>query len=414
VQSKLFQTVQATVQRSPRFPRAGAAVAIPRMQTAHGRGGLLKNATLTQPFPPQLCLAVCAALVEKLADIKINKAASDCLVAIAEACTLQFVLSQSTVWRDARPPCFPCTYAGYLACAYCHSVVYAALEGQKNPKVFTEILKWMETTLPEFGLGGVKSRDLIQFLKGQLDSAAPLVRKGAINVLVVLRIALGPGTQRVLFCEAPASLSSRSDHFSPWLPSIVIGMTDVRSLLDDVKPAILSTVQAEFDKVTGQKPPAPTRFVRSEGGAGGPASAGSGASGATGGARAGGGSGDGADELFPRVDLRPLVSAKMLSDMNDKNWKLREEALQEVLRVLEEVKRIQPNAGDVINALKLRLADSNKNLVVLALQILGIMATAMGKPFQKEYKTILTPVLKSTCARARTCSQCGGADRRGH
>ena len=167
----------------------------------------------------------------------------------------------------------------------------------------------------------------------------------------------------------------------------------MRSLLDDVKPAILSTVQAEFDKVAGQKPPAPTRFVRSEVGAGGPAGVAPGAG--------GGGGGGGADELFPRVDLRPLVSAKTLSDMNDKNWKLREEALQEVLRVLEEVKRIQPNAGEVINALKLRLADSNKNLVVLALQILGVMATAMGKPFQKEYKTILTPVLKSAWVRAR-------------
>ena len=34
--------------------------------------------------------------MEKLADAKITKAATDCLIAIAEVCTLQFVLAQST------------------------------------------------------------------------------------------------------------------------------------------------------------------------------------------------------------------------------------------------------------------------------------------------------------------------------
>ena len=102
------------------------------------------------------------------------------------------------------------------------------------------------------------------------------------------------------------------------------------------------------------------------------------------------------DELFPRVDLRPLITAKVLADMNDKNWKVREEAMLESLRVLEEVKRIQPNAGDLLPALKARLVDTNKNLAALALQILGVMAAAMGKPFGKEYKHLLPAVLKGT------------------
>ena len=60
--------------------------------------------------------------------------------------------------------------------------------------MITEALKWIETTLPEFGIAGIKVRDLISFLKAMLDNANPTVRKGALAVLVVLRIAIGPGT----------------------------------------------------------------------------------------------------------------------------------------------------------------------------------------------------------------------------
>ena len=179
-------------------------------------------------------------------------------------------------------------------------------------------------------------------------------------------------------------------------------LVDIKTLLEDLKPALLTSVQAEFDKVAEQKAAAPTRFVRGE----------NAASGSSGGSSGGAGSAAGAsnpdaaaaaalDELFPRVDVRPLISAKVLTDMNDKNWKVREEALQETLRILEEVKRIQPTAGDVLPALKARLGDSNKNLVALALQTLGVLATAMGKPYGKEYKSLLPTVLKSTPACAR-------------
>jgi hypothetical protein len=71
--------------------------------------------------------------------------------------------------------------------------VYLAMDGQKNPKVATEALRWIETTLPEFGLAGVRVRDLIGFLKAQLESANLAVRQRSTAVLVVLRIAVGPG-----------------------------------------------------------------------------------------------------------------------------------------------------------------------------------------------------------------------------
>ncbi len=49
--------------------------------------------------------------------------------------------------------------------------------------------------------------------------------------------------------------------------------------------------------------------------------------------------------------------------MADKNWKVRNEALQKVIGILNEAKFITPNIGGLADALKARLGDSNKILV---------------------------------------------------
>jgi cytoskeleton-associated protein 5 len=179
--------------------------------------------------------------------------------------------------------------------------------------------------------------------------------------------------------------------------------------LEDVKPALLTTLQAEFDKVADQRAPAPTRFVRSDApraGPGGDAGAAGGAGSAAAAASAAFVASSALDDLFPRVDLRQLVPAKLLTDMGDKDWKVREAAMTDALRLLEEVKRVQPQTGDLLPALRARLGDANKNLVIQALQALGVLATAMGKPIGKEYKAILPSILKGT---PRCLFACGDA-----
>lgn len=52
--------------------------------------------------------------------------------------------------------------------------------------------------------------------------------------------------------------------------------------------------------------------------------------------------------------------------MADKNWKVRNEALQKVTAVLNEAKFITPSLGPLPESLKLRLGDSNKILVSAA------------------------------------------------
>lgn len=52
-----------------------------------------------------------------------------------------------------------------------------------------------------------------------------------------------------------------------------------------------------------------------------------------------------------------------MSKIGDKNWKIRKEGLDEVTSIINEVKFIQPNIGELPAALKSRLNDSNKILV---------------------------------------------------
>ncbi len=67
------------------------------------------------------------ALGEKLADVKIKNAATECLLDFTEATCPQFVFSQ----------------------------LYQATAGHKNPKVTSEALVWMVKALEDFGIGSI-------------------------------------------------------------------------------------------------------------------------------------------------------------------------------------------------------------------------------------------------------------------
>jgi len=49
---------------------------------------------------------------------------------------------------------------------------------------------------------------------------------------------------------------------------------------------------------------------------------------------------------------------------------------------------------ELIEALKLRLSDTNRNLAALASKVTGLLAVAMGPSFERHSKTILPPLLK--------------------
>ena len=69
------------------------------------------------------------------------------------------------------------------------------------------------------------------------------------------------------------------------------------------------------------------------------------------------------------IDFDPILSYSdkitdgLVSKLNDKNWKVRKEGLDNVTDILNDAKFISANLGDLPSALKARLSDSNKILV---------------------------------------------------
>ena len=195
-------------------------------------------------------------------------------------------------------------------------------------------LLWIQTSLNDFGIGGLAVRDLIDFLKFCLANTNAAVRTNAVSTLGVVRLFAGP---------------------------------NIRSFVEDLNPTLLATIDAEFAKVAELEPPKPLK-----------------------------GAADNADdvmeELFPRVDIAPQL-AKFISGMSDSNWKVRKENMDQVLALIESAKRIKPTIGDIMGALKGRLADNNKALEILALDIIKALALAMGKPFEKPFKVYSANIL---------------------
>ncbi|KAI9315486.1 armadillo-type protein [Dichotomocladium elegans] len=262
-------------------------------------------------------------LVEKLGDIKLKKPAAECLIVFAEKTSLQFVFSQSyQIWKKA-----------------------------KSPKVLADSLTWVHQAIMEFGIAGLQVRDLIEFIKFALSNTNASVRTSAVTVLGALRMFIGP---------------------------------EIKSFVQDVAPALLANIEAEFDKVAQMDRPQPTRTsadVQASGGGGGKGGGGSAA--------------DAVESLFPRVDISSQLG-KVSAECNDANWKIRKEGLTKVLGIIEGAnKRIKPNLGEFPGVLKQRLVDSNKNLQVVALDIAGQLAAASGKPFEKYLKTLTGPVTTS-------------------
>lgn len=73
------------------------------------------------------------------------------------------------------------------------------------------------------------------------------------------------------------------------------------------------------------------------------------------------------NEMIPRVDINAQITEALLAELADKNWKVRNEALQKVNTILGEAKFIKPTIGDLPQGLALRLVDSNSKIAQAAL-----------------------------------------------
>ncbi|KAG0237016.1 Microtubule-associated protein, microtubule dynamics during spindle orientation [Actinomortierella wolfii] len=232
-------------------------------------------------------------------------------------------------------------YAEALSLSFVLSQAYEPLKKLKAPKALADSLAWINQQLEDFGIARLQIRELIDFLKFALGSANAAVRTNAVTCLGTLRRFVGP-----------------------------------------------TSIDAEFAKVADMGPPQVTKGLAAAEDAGG-AGAGSASSGGGG----GGASAEAAmEELFPRVDISPQLTSALLEECGDANWKVRKEGLDKIAAILAANQRIKPNLGGLPAALKLRLADSNKNLQIQTNEICASLATAMGKPFERYAKVLCSNV----------------------
>ena len=63
------------------------------------------------------------------------------------------------------------------------------------------------------------------------------------------------------------------------------------------------------------------------------------------------------------LSLSDKITSDLISKIEDKNWKIRKEGLDEAAAIISEAKFVTANIGELPLALKARLGDSNKILV---------------------------------------------------
>ncbi|XVF86085.1 hypothetical protein PTKIN_Ptkin18bG0013100 [Pterospermum kingtungense] len=266
---------------------------------------------------PKKCVVLCLLGVsERVADIKTRAHAMKCLTSFSEAVGPGFVFER----------------------------LYKIMKEHKNPKVLSEGLLWMVSAVEDFGVSHLKLKDLIDFCKDTgLQSSAAATRNATIKVLGALHKFIGP---------------------------------DIKGFLTDVKPALLSALDAEYEKNPFEgASAAPKKTVRAS--------------------ESTSLSAGGLDSL-PREDISGKITPSLLKSLESPDWKVRLESIEAVNKILEEAnKRIQPTGtGELFGALRERLYDSNKNLVMATLSTIAGVASALGPAVEKASKGILLDILK--------------------
>ncbi|WCJ24432.1 ARM repeat superfamily protein [Euphorbia peplus] len=267
---------------------------------------------------PKKCVVLCLlGISERVADIKTRAHAMKCLTTFSEAVGPGFIFER----------------------------VYKVMKDHKNPKVLSEGVLWMVSAVEDFGVSHLKLKDLIDFCKDVgLQSSVAASRNSTIKLLGSVHKFVGP---------------------------------EIKGFLADVKPALLSALDAEFEKNPFEGVSViPKKTVR--------------ASESVSSISAGGLDG------LPREDISAKVTPTLLKSMESPDWKVRLESIEAVSKILEEAnKRIQPTGtGELFGALRGRLNDSNKNLVMATLTTIGSVASAMGPSIEKSSKGILSDILK--------------------
>ncbi|ONM36965.1 Protein MOR1 [Zea mays] len=283
---------------------------------------------------PKRCVVLCLLGVsERVADIKTRTYAMKCLTAFCEAVGPGFVFDRV---RDT---------IRLLLFLFKRSSTFVQSTQLGDFMVLSDGILWMVSAVEDFGISNLKLKDMIDFCKDiGLQSSAAVTRNATIKLIGMLHKFVGP---------------------------------DIKGFLSDVKPALLSALDTEYEKNPFEgAAAAPKRTVRVLDTASSVSA--------------------GLSDGLPREDISSKITPTLLKNLGSPDWKVRLESIDTVTKIMEEAnKRIQPTGtAELFSALRGRLYDSNKNLVMATLSTIGGLASAMGPSVEKSSKGILADVLK--------------------
>jgi len=271
---------------------------------------------------------------DKIGDVKLSAAIKEMLLNCSELVTPKFVALQI--------------------------IKYAATA--KAPNTIKDSCLFLADLADNFGPSALPLKEAIDFGKVGAAHATPAVRQAAMKLFQELYRHVGE---------------------------------IVRNFLDGIKESTLKVIDAELQKCTqyGKGEFEKKRSVRGEATEQEEA-AGAGKKGK------GGGGGGAADDLLaslPREDISKKLTSKMMEQFKHKDWKIRKKGGEDVEGLLREAKmRIEPNGvGELMDAMKNGMKDPNKAVVKVFINLLGLLAVAIGAPIKQYTKKCFVPMLNN-------------------
>ena len=215
-----------------------------------------------------------------------------------------------------------------------------------KPKVVSECLSIICRIIADFGVHKIVLKEVIDYAKLGLNQANPVIKKSAQALTVKIYSYIG-------------------DNLLP--------------LLGDIKEATLKALQEDFSK-TQIENSISFKSVRGEEELKSDAT-------------------KLLDDLIPRVNISSKITAQLLKDLSDSNWKTRKDSLESIEDLLDKSgKRILPTGlEDLFKSLKSKLEDSNKSIVRSTLTLLAKLAESLGAE-ASAYSRVVVPGLLASLA----------------
>ncbi|XP_010571421.1 PREDICTED: cytoskeleton-associated protein 5-like [Haliaeetus leucocephalus] len=213
---------------------------------------------------------------------------------------------------------------------------------QNNSRIHSKFLDWLSNAILEFGFAGMEAKELVNTLKIALAAVHSGVQRSAITLLGVIYLYMGDS---------------------------------LKALIESEELPLLPQIHAELEKLHGQVPPIPSRANPKP----------------CPGDRAQEDPGD--HRRTEAIDIGDRITPELVSKLQEKNWTIQREGLEEVAGIIQDARFIQPNIGELPRALRACLYNSNPTLVQMALRVLQQLSAAMGSNVKQHMKDLGFPLI---------------------